>query len=163
MKSDVKITGNRLQITRTVDAPRPRVFAAFADPAQLQCWTGCKDAENVKCQSDFRVGGRFTTKMHIGGHAHCDCTFTGIYEEILEPQKLVYSMDVGAAVTRISIEFFEEGPQTRIVLTQEGVPGEIIKFIEQGTLESFDKLDAVLAVQDAGGPRALHAAAPPSV
>jgi hypothetical protein len=34
-----------------------------------------------------------------------------------------------------------------MVLIQEGVPAEIIPFIEQGTLESFDKLDAVLAAQ----------------
>jgi len=147
MKSDVKINGNSLQITRTFDAPRERVFAAWKDPSKLQRWTGCKDASNVECQSDFRVGGSFTTKMHIGGHANCDCTFTGTYDEIIEPQKIAYQVNLGPAVTRVTVEFFEEGPQTRMVLTQEGLPDEmIIKFVTQGTLESFDKLDDVLAV-----------------
>jgi hypothetical protein len=39
-----------------------RVFAAWTDPAKLQRWTGCKDATNVVCESDFREGGSFTTK-----------------------------------------------------------------------------------------------------
>jgi uncharacterized protein YndB with AHSA1/START domain len=147
MKSDVKINGNSLQITRMFDAPRERVFAAWKDPSKLQRWTGCKDATNVECQSDFRVGGSFTTKMHIGGHANCDCSFTGTYEEIIEPQKIAYQVNLGPAVTRVIVEFFEEGSQTRMVLTQEGFLDEmIIKFVTQGTLESFDKLDGILAV-----------------
>jgi uncharacterized protein YndB with AHSA1/START domain len=148
MKSDVKINGTCLQITRTFDAPRERVFAAWKDPSKLQRWTGCKDATNVECQSDFRVGGSFTTKMHIGGQANCDCSFTGTYEEIIEPQKIAYQVNLGPAVTRVIVEFFEEGAQTRMVLTQEGFPNEmIIKFVTQGTLESFDKLDQVLTSQ----------------
>ena len=148
MKSDVKINGNSLQITRMFDAPRERVFAAWKDPLKLQRWTGCKDATNVECQSDFRVGGSFTTKMHIGGHANCDCSFTGTYEEIIEPQKIAYQVNLGPAVTRVIVELFEEGSQTRMVLTQEGFPNEmIIKFVTQGTLESFDKLDSVLTSQ----------------
>jgi uncharacterized protein YndB with AHSA1/START domain len=153
MKSDVKITGNRLQITRTFAAPRERVFSAFADPAKLQRWTGCKDAENVHCDADFRVGGRFTTKMHIGGHANCDCVFTGIFEEILEPQKISYTIDLGGpvpATSRVTVELFPEAPnnsQTRMVLTQENLPGEIIPFVQQGTLESIESLDTLLSTQ----------------
>lgn len=149
MKSHVKITDNRLQITRMFDAPRERVFAAWTDPAKLQRWTGCKDATNVACESDFREGGSFTTKMHIGGQANCDCVFTGIYEEIRTPSKIVYNVNLGPATTRVTVELFEEGLQTRMILTQEGLPGEIIGFVEQGTLESFDKLDAVLTAQSA--------------
>jgi uncharacterized protein YndB with AHSA1/START domain len=145
MNSDVKITGNRLQITRVFDAPRERVFAAWRNPAVLQRWTGCKDATNVECQADFRVGGAFTTKMHIGGQANCDCAFTGTYDEIAEPSKIAYHVNLGPAVTRVVVEFFELAGKTRMVLTQDGFPDEmIIKFVTQGTLESFEKLDGVL-------------------
>jgi uncharacterized protein YndB with AHSA1/START domain len=153
MNYDIKITGNRLQITRTFNAPRERVFAAFADPAKLQRWTGCKDAENVQCESDFRVGGSFTTKMRIVGHANCDCTFSGTFDEVLEPQKISYTVNLGGptpATSRVTFEFFAEGPQqTRMVLIQDNLPGEIIQFVQQGTLESFDKLDGLLATQSA--------------
>lgn len=155
MNSEIKITGNRLQITRTFAAPCERVFAAFSDPAKLQRWTGCKDAENVECQADFRVGGHFTTKMHIGGHANCDCIFTGTFDEILAPQRISYEINFGAPVpakSHVTVEFFPAGPndsQTRMVLTQENLPGEIIPFVQQGLLESFDKLDALLAAHAA--------------
>ncbi|HMF16364.1 MAG TPA: SRPBCC domain-containing protein [Gemmataceae bacterium] len=147
MKSRIKITGNCLQITRTLDAPQERVFAAWAEPAKLQRWTGCKDATDVVCESDFREGGSFTTKMHIGGHANCDCVFSGVYQEIRKPSKIVYNVNLGPASTRVTVELFAEGAQTRMVLTQEDLPSEIIRFVEQGTLESFDKLDAALAAQ----------------
>ena len=148
MSSDVKITGKRLQLTRMFDAPRERVFAAWKDPAILQRWTGCKDASNVECQSDFRVGGSFTTKMHIGGHAHCDCTFTGRYDEIIEPAKIAYHVNLGPATTSVTVEFFDEAGRTRMVLTQEGFPDEtMIKFVAEGTLESCDKLDGLLAAK----------------
>ena len=150
MNSDVKITGNHLQITRIFEAPRERVFAAWKNPSLLQRWTGCKDATNVECQSDFRVGGSFTTKMHIGGQANCDCIFTGTYDEIDETSKIAYHVNLGPAVTKVSVEFLDHAGRTRMVLTQEGFPDDtIIKFVTQGTLESFDKLDGVLAVQRA--------------
>jgi uncharacterized protein YndB with AHSA1/START domain len=148
MKSDVKITGNRLQITRVFDAPRERVFAAWKDPALLQRWTGCKDATKVDCQSDFRVGGAFTTKMFITGAG--EFTITGRYDEIVEPEKIVYHVNLGPATTKVTVEFFAQGNQTRMVLTQEGFPDEnISKIVTQGTLESFDKLDQMLVGQAA--------------
>jgi uncharacterized protein YndB with AHSA1/START domain len=149
MKSRINITGNCLQITRTFDAPQERVFAAWAEPAKLQRWTGCKDATDIVCESDFREGGSFTTKMHIGGHANCDCVFAGVYQEIRKPSKIVYNINIGPATTRVTVELFAEGTQTRMILTQEDLPSEIIRFVEQGTLESFDKLDAALAAQSA--------------
>jgi uncharacterized protein YndB with AHSA1/START domain len=155
MKSDIHITGNRLQITRTFAASRERVFSAFADPAKLQRWTGCKEAENVHCEADFRVGGCFTTTMHIGGHANCDCTFTGTFDEILAPQKISYHIHLPGPMpvkSRVTIEFFSEGPQeTRMVLVQENLPNEILPFVQQGTLESFQKLDALLATPSVQG------------
>ena len=60
MKSEVKITGNRLQITRIFDAPRERVFAAWTERDLLQQWSGCKEATKVEIEMDFRVGGSFT-------------------------------------------------------------------------------------------------------
>ena len=60
MKSDVKITGNHLQITRVFDAPRERVFAAWKTREMLQRWSGCKETTRNDIELDFRVGGSFT-------------------------------------------------------------------------------------------------------
>jgi hypothetical protein len=88
--------------------------------------------------------------MHIGGAANCDCTFTGTYDEIIEPEKIAYHVNLGMAVTPVVVEFFEHGSQTRMVLTQDGFPDQMIsKFVTQGTLESFEKLDSELAQRGA--------------
>jgi uncharacterized protein YndB with AHSA1/START domain len=55
----------------------------------LQQWSGCKDATKVEIQADLRPGGSFTQKMQIAGAG--EYTFTGRYEEIIEPERIVYT------------------------------------------------------------------------
>jgi uncharacterized protein YndB with AHSA1/START domain len=148
MKSELKIDGTCMQITRVFDAPRERVFEAWKRPELLQHWSGCKETTKVEFTVDFRVGGSFTQTMdieHVGKH-----TITGVYDEILEPEKIAYHVNLGPATTRVVIEFFAQGRQTKVVLTQEGFPDQtIVKIVSQGTLESLDKLDQLLLAQAA--------------
>jgi uncharacterized protein YndB with AHSA1/START domain len=146
MKSDVKVTGDRMQITRVFDAPRERVFAAFKQRELLERWSGCKDSIKVEIEMDFRVGGSFTQKMHIAGVG--EYTVTGKYDEIVEPERIVYHVDLGPATTRVTVEFIEQGTQTKVVLTQEGFPDpNLCKMVSQGTMEGLDKLEQLLAGQ----------------
>ena len=148
MKSDVRITGNRLQIARVFDAPRERVFAAWTRPELLQQWSGCSDTTKVEFQIDFRVGGSFVQKMHISGVG--EYTITGAYDEIVEPEKISYHVDLGPATTRVTVEFIAQGHQTKVVLTQEGFPDpNLCKTVSQGTVEALDKLDQLLMAQAA--------------
>src|ERR1700675_2125632 len=93
MKSEVKISGNRLQITRVFDAPRQLVFAWWTQAEKLQQWSGCKAATKCEIEMDFRVGGSFTQKMHIAGAG--EFSFTGKYDEIVEPERISYHADFG--------------------------------------------------------------------
>lgn len=148
MKSEVDVSNNRLQITRVFDAPRERVFAAWKQPDLLQRWTGCKDTTKVEVEMDFRVGGFLTQKMQIRGVG--ECVIKGQYDEIIEPEKIAYHLDLGPATTRVVVEFIAQGDQTRMVLTQEGLPDETLcKIVAQGTTEAMDKLDGILVVQAA--------------
>ena len=46
------------------------------------------------------------------------------------------------------VEFFEQGKGTKVVLTHEGCPDDFFcKTVSQGTAESLDKLDLLLAGQ----------------
>jgi uncharacterized protein YndB with AHSA1/START domain len=146
MKSEVKITGNRLQITRIFDAPRERVFAAWTERDLLQQWSGCKEATKVEIEMDFRVGGSFTQRMHITGAG--EYSITGMYDEIIEPERIVYHANRGPATTRVTVEFIAQGNQTKVVLTQEGLPDQnLCKIVSQGTVEALGKLERTLAGQ----------------
>lgn len=146
MKSEVKMSGNRLQITRLFDAPRAVVFAYWTETDKLQQWSGCKDATKVEIQADLRPGGSFTQRMQIAGAG--EYTFTGRYEEIIEPERIVYTANMGPAMIRVTIEFFDEGESTKVVVTQEGFPDpKLGQIVSQGMSESFEKLDELLAMR----------------
>ncbi|HZS45466.1 MAG TPA: SRPBCC domain-containing protein [Blastocatellia bacterium] len=143
MKSEAKITGNRVQITRVFDAPRNVVFGWWSKAEKLQQWSGCKDATKCEIEMDFRVGGSFTQKMELGDKGNF--TFTGQYDDIVVPERISYTANLGMANSHVLIEFFEQGKQTRVVLTQDGLPDEMMcNIIAQGTQEGMDKLDSVL-------------------
>ena len=146
MSSEVQIKGNQLQMTRLFHAPRPLVFACWSQAEKLEQWTGCKDASDCKVEMDFRVGGSFTQTMQIKGSVF---TVKGTYDEIIEPEKIAYQVDLGqGGAGHVVVEFIEQGSNTRVVLTQNGLPNEMIcNIVSQGTSESFDKLDQMLAVQ----------------
>jgi uncharacterized protein YndB with AHSA1/START domain len=144
MKSEVTIGDNRLQVTRIFNAPRQLVFAFWKEVERIKQWWGCKDTTKVECQMDFRVGGTFTYVMQITGAG--EFSYKGQYDEIVEPEKIAYHADFGGTITRVVVEFFDLGAQTKMVLTQVGFPAqEICKMVSQGTTESFDKLDALVA------------------
>jgi uncharacterized protein YndB with AHSA1/START domain len=146
MKSDVKISGNQVQITRVFNAPREKVFAAWKTPDLLERWSGCKDSTKVEVKMDFRVGGSFTQKLHIRNVG--EYTITGAYDEIIEPEKIVYHVNLGPATTTVTIEFIIQGNQTKVILTQVGFPDEnLSRIVSEGTLESLDRLEQLFAGQ----------------
>jgi len=151
MKSEVNITGKRLQITRVFDAPRADVFGWWAQAEKLQQWSGCKEATKCEVVMDFHVGGSFTQKMQIAVNGRtCEFSLIGTYEEIVVPERISYRADLGQGITRIMVEFFDQGDGTRVVLTQDGFADlGSCKIVSQGTLESLDKLDSILAGQAA--------------
>jgi uncharacterized protein YndB with AHSA1/START domain len=144
MKAEIKISGQRLRITRLFQAPREVVFGWWSQAEKLQQWSGCKETNRCEVEMDFRVGGSFTQKMQIAGAG--EFTFTGTYDEILVPERISYRADMGNAITRIVVEFFDQDGQTKVVLTQDGFPDQsLCKIVSQGTGESLEKLDAILA------------------
>ena len=149
MNSDVRIDGNRLQVTRVFHAPRELVFGWWTQAEKLRRWSGCKEATQCEIVMDFRVGGSFTQKMQIAVNGEtCEFSFSGTYDEIVEPERIVYHANFGHAIVRVIVEFFEQGKSTKVVLTHEGCPDDFFcKTVSQGTSESLDKLDSLVASQ----------------
>ena len=149
MKSEVNISGNRLRITRDFEAPRPLVFSYWTKAEKLERWSTCKEAVKCEVVMDFRVGGSFTQKMTLAVHGeNCEYSVTGTYDEIVEPERIVYQANFGFFTSTVTVEFSEQGMGTRVVLTHDGLPDEGFgRNVSIGTDESFDKLDSMLAAQ----------------
>ncbi len=145
MSADQKPTTRRLQLTRVFNAPRERVFSYWTRADKMQLWSGCDEATHCEVQMDFRVGGSFTQTMRMPGKG--EFSVTGTYEEIVPPERIVYRVRLGPAVTRVVVEFVEERDgSTRVEFTQDGLPDEVVfKHVTRGTGESMDKLETVLS------------------
>jgi uncharacterized protein YndB with AHSA1/START domain len=101
---------------------------------------------------DFRVDGEFTQTMQIavdGGE--CEFTTSGVYEEIIAPERIVYRANFGPVNTRVTVEFLDHGKGTRVVLTHEGCPpGDVFcPNVSKGTSEAFDRLEGILVLEPA--------------
>jgi uncharacterized protein YndB with AHSA1/START domain len=143
MKSEVNFVGNRLQVKRGFSTSRERVFRWWTTAEKLQQWSGCKESTSCSIKMDFRVGGGFTQTMHIAGAG--EFTFTGQYDEIVEPERIVYHAKFGPVTTRVTVEFNALVDGTEVVITHEGCPdGGFSKNISQGTCESLDALELLL-------------------
>jgi uncharacterized protein YndB with AHSA1/START domain len=149
VESEIKISGNRLEMTRVFDAPRDLVFRFWTTAEKLQQWSSCKEAIGCQVAMDFRVGGSFTQNMQLRVNGEmCEYSMTGTYDEIVEPERIVYQANFGFATIRVTVEFFEQGKGTRVVVTHEGCPDEFFgQNVSRGTSESFEKLDPLLAAQ----------------
>jgi uncharacterized protein YndB with AHSA1/START domain len=76
-------------IQRTFDAPRALVFRMFTDPKHLMQFWGPQGFTSPACEVDLRVGGVFRLHMRAPDGAIYPCT--GIYREIVEPERIVYA------------------------------------------------------------------------
>ncbi len=87
-----RTTDHEVHIERIINAPPSLVFAAWADARHLGKWyapPGC--TIEIKTY-DFRTGGAFHTCIHVPDGKECWCS--GVFESIIAPEKIVYSMGV---------------------------------------------------------------------
>lgn len=77
-----------LVITRTFDAPRELVFAAWTTPEHVAKWWGPRDFTITTREMDIRPGGVWRYIMHGPDGVDYDNEIT--YLEIERPERLVY-------------------------------------------------------------------------
>jgi uncharacterized protein YndB with AHSA1/START domain len=121
----------KLEVRRTIAAPRERVFEAFARQEQMDRWM-CRDAAShtIKyLQFDFRVGGGFALDIRTpDGQIYIH---RSTYIEIKRPEKIVFTWNIEHAdsagrkvmdrtqETTVTVELFERGKSTEVVLTHD--------------------------------------------
>lgn len=126
-------TTTTLQITRTFNAPRDKVFKAWTEPTVLKRWFAPSDDYSTPiAEVNLRVGGRYRIQMKApDGSVH---TVGGVYREIKAPQKLMFTWaweeEISCAgtgpeaqrETLVTVEFHDRGGTTELVLTHEYLP-----------------------------------------
>ena len=106
-----------LELTRTIDAPKERVFDAWLDPAMLATFMTPMPGVTVpEAQTDPREGGRFLVVMRSGDQ---DMPHSGTYVTIDRPNRLAFTWESpfseieGSTVT---LDFADAGTGTKITL-----------------------------------------------
>jgi uncharacterized protein YndB with AHSA1/START domain len=78
-----------LVITRVFDAPRSLVFKAWTETEHLAHWWGPKGFTLPACTMDFRPGGAY--RLCMRSPEGVDHWLRGVYHEIVEPERLVFT------------------------------------------------------------------------
>lgn len=118
-----------LRIARTVAASREKVFKAWTEAEALKRWFAPSDKYVTRIPVlEARAGGRYRIEMEIEGKVH---TVVGTYQEVKPPDRLVFTWrwenepDRGDAGDMfVTIEFFERGGSTEVILTHEKFPSD---------------------------------------
>jgi uncharacterized protein YndB with AHSA1/START domain len=150
-RSTVSMPNDReIRIERVFNAPRDRVWRAFADPALLAQWWG-RGHKLVIERMELERGGHWRFVEHgpdgING-------FEGRYREVTPPERIVQTFEwdgmPGYVIIETSIlEDLGDG-RTRVVSTSlfhttEERDGMVNAGMEEGMNESYAALDALLA------------------
>ena len=123
-----------LVITRLFDAPRDLVWKAWTEPDRMVQWLGPRGFTGTILKMDARPGG--TYRFHLRSPEDTDHWVQGVYREILEPKRLVYSWAWTDA------EGTPTGPETLMTVTFEEHDGKTKLTLHQAIFESVTARDA---------------------
>jgi uncharacterized protein YndB with AHSA1/START domain len=115
-------------IERTYDAAPDRVFAAWTTADAKGRWFGPGEEHRL----DFRVGGSEHLRVRVEGDEY---TYDGLYRDIVDGQRIVYSYEMQRNGERISVS-------VATVELASAEAGTLLRFTEQGVfLDGHDRPD----------------------
>ena len=154
-----------LVLERTFKAPRTLVFEAFTTADHLRHWWGPRGWELTHCTVDLRPGGKWHYCMKCmdtnqGDFYGMESWGLGIYDEILAPERLVYTdyfsdaegeVNADMPSTQAILTFEEVGGGTRVIsrsvyTTEDALKTVMVMGMLQGISETWDRLAEHLAV-----------------
>ena len=163
------LDGVDLVVTRTFDAPREVVFAAWTDPGHFARWYAPREFTVTVRAMDVRPGGVLHFCHHWPGHE--DVWAGGVYREVVPPERLVYTDyfadEAGNRVERpgfapetlVTVTFAERaGGGTEVTVRHAGLTADRGEL--QGWTEILERLDDHLHAGDATMTTATTGAGP---
>ena len=118
----------RLEISRVIEAPRDRVYAAWTDPEQLKQWFGPENVKTRELVADARVGGTF--RWDIINSEGEEMTMRGEFRELQPDKKIVFTWqweddeDWENHISIVTVELYDRDGGTELLLTHEQLPNE---------------------------------------
>ena len=157
--ADAPVKPGVITIARQFDVPREKVFEAWTTPEQFASWWGpagfTTPLDTVSI--DARAGGRWQATM-ISDADGMEIPFFGVYHEVVEPEKLVFSLvdpadaeymarrERGEADDVTTIELKSLGDRSELSFTQVGQwTEEDYGRTRDGWASFFDCLENTLA------------------
>jgi uncharacterized protein YndB with AHSA1/START domain len=124
-----------VHIERTFKAPRARIFQIWTEPGAVKEWFvyGAPVHWSRDPVTDARAGGHYSWSVVSDDDEREIFAFHGTYREVQWTKKLVFSWEwqavpiegvEGPGNTLVTIQFLQQGPSTKVVLTQTGLPSE---------------------------------------
>jgi uncharacterized protein YndB with AHSA1/START domain len=145
--------GGDLTFERTFDAPRALVWRAFMDPELIPRWWGKHGTTTTVVEMDVRPGGRW--RYVSSASDRDDVAFFGEYLEIDPPERFSWTFmfdveGIGAMGGPETYTFEEIDGRTKVVSTghmgsPEAVDGALATGMVEGAIETYDRLEALLA------------------
>jgi uncharacterized protein YndB with AHSA1/START domain len=137
-----------LTLVRRIKAPPAKVWAAITQPDLMMRWWGPDAGPTLSVEADVRPGGRFSIVFRLlNGDEHNP---TGVYQQVVPEQKLVFTWDLPGAAEPQSLVTFRLEPfdgGTELTLTHERLPDEAARVShEHGWNGLLDKLPVFLGV-----------------
>jgi len=143
-----------LVLTRVFKAPRGPVFAAWTEPTQVAQWWGPNGFTNPVCELDVRPGG--AVRIHMRGPDGTVYPMTGVYQEIVEPERLVFTSaaldESGKPLFEVlnTVAFVEHDGTTKLTVRARVVKSTAgaapyLAGMEAGWTQSLERLGVHLA------------------
>jgi uncharacterized protein YndB with AHSA1/START domain len=145
-------------MTRVLDAPRERVFAAHIDPAKIPKWWGPRGFKTVVDTLDARRGGswRFVQTDPDG----TEFSFRGVYHDVVHPERIINTFEYESRPGRVALETLmleDVDGKTRLTdryvfQTLEDRDWMMASGMEEGAVDSWERLAELVENDPAQSP-----------
>ena len=119
----------KIQVDASIRADVQKVWDYYTSPEHITKWNfASEDWHCPKSENDLRVGGKMVSRMEAkDGSFGFD--FEAVYDEVVEPEKLTYSMADGRqATTRME----QNGEDTRVEIEFDAESLNPVEMQQQG-------------------------------
>jgi uncharacterized protein YndB with AHSA1/START domain len=128
--------------SRLINAPRERVFRAFAEPKHLARWWGPNGFTSTFETFDLRPGGAWRFVMH--GPDGTDYPNESVFLEVMAPERIVFEHLSEGHHFVMTITFMARGDQTlvgwRQVFDTAAHKEHIAEFVAEANEQNLNRL-----------------------